>query len=173
MEVLRYEQFYDSVMKVLDNGLVRVKWEVDNTQSLVAPSDFQIDQAAKNGPLPESYLQVQTGRKRRKTRELPALNKNNSLTVNDAIDALSNSGLVLIFFIYPSDGISMNMKIQQMKKILNFIIYLEGELLAQCELHVATTENDEMVVIGQVEKLEIMSSSNKMSLLPSTVNCVG
>ena len=80
---------------------------------------------------------------------------------------------MLIFFIYPSDGISMNMKIQQMKKILNFIIYLEGELLAQCELHVATTENDEMVVIGQVEKLEIMSSSNKMSLLPSTVNCVG
>ena len=78
---------------------------------------------------------------------------------------------MLIFFIYPSDGISMNMKIQQMK-ILNFIIYLEGELLAQCELHVATTEN-EMVVIGQVEKLEIMSSSNKMSLLPSTVNCVG
>ena len=91
MEVLQHEQFYGSVMKVLDNGLVRVKWEVDNIQSLVAPSDFQIDQAAKNGPLPESYLQVQTGRKRRKTRELPALNINNSLTVNDTIDALSNS----------------------------------------------------------------------------------
>ena len=30
------EQFYGLVMKVLDNGLVRVKWEVDNTQSLVA-----------------------------------------------------------------------------------------------------------------------------------------
>ena len=34
------EQFYGSIMKVLDNGLVRVKWEVDTAQSLVALNDF-------------------------------------------------------------------------------------------------------------------------------------
>ena len=34
------ERFYGSVIKVLDNSLVRLKWQVDNTQSLVAPSNF-------------------------------------------------------------------------------------------------------------------------------------
>ena len=43
-------------------------------------------------------------------------------------------------------------------------------MLAQCELQVATTETDKMVVIDQVEKLEMMFSSDKMSLLPSNVN---
>ena len=46
------------------------------------------------------------------------------------------------------------------------------QLLAQCEVQVATTETDEMVVTDQVEKLEMMSSSDKMSLLPSNVNCL-
>ena len=30
-------------MKVLDNGLVRVKWEIDATQSLVFPYDILIE----------------------------------------------------------------------------------------------------------------------------------
>ena len=32
------ERFYGSVMKVLDNGLVKGKWEVDNMQYLVVSS---------------------------------------------------------------------------------------------------------------------------------------
>ena len=55
------------------------------------PSVFQIEEAAKNGPMPESYVQKQTVMKRRKTREPPALNIKSSLTVSDATDALSNS----------------------------------------------------------------------------------
>ena len=55
-------------------------------KSLVAPSFSQIEEAAKDGSIPESYVQKQTVMKRRKTRCIKS-----SLTVNDAIDALSNS----------------------------------------------------------------------------------
>ena len=91
-------------MKVFDNGLVRVKWEVDSTQSLVAPSDFQIDEVCKNGPLSESYVQKQIVTKRRKIREPLALN--NFLTANDATDALRNSNkwAGADIFICPADG---------------------------------------------------------------------
>ena len=85
------EWVYGSVINVFDNGLGKMKWEVDNTQSLVAPSDFQINKAGKNGSLPERYVQEQTVTKQRKIREPTALNIINSLTVNDAIDSLSNS----------------------------------------------------------------------------------
>ena len=106
-------------MKVLDNGLVRV-----NTQYLVAPSDIQINETAKNGPLPESYVQEQTVTKQRETREPPALNTNKSLTVNDAIDALSNSNKWAgtdIFICSPDGNCS-----DENSAFLSFINYLEG-----------------------------------------------
>ena len=54
-----------------------------------------------------------------------------------------------------------------------FFTYLINVLISEalCELQVATTETDEMVIIDKVKKLE-MSSSDKMSLLPSNVNCL-
>ena len=93
-------------------------------------SDFQIDKAAKNGPLSESYVQEQTFTKQRKTREPPALNINNSLTVNDAIDALSNSNRLVgaDIFICPPDGNCLD-KDSADEEDLNFIIYLKGNCL--------------------------------------------
>ena len=117
-------RFYGSVMKVLDYGLVRVKWKVDNT-SLVTPSAFQIDEAAKNGPLPENYAQEQTVTKKKE-----------------------NKRATCIRYKQLFDSQFHNLSRRQ--------------LLAQCELQVATTETDEMVVIDQIEKLEMMSSSDKM-----------
>ena len=54
-----------------------------------------------------------------------------------------------------------------------FFTYLINVLISEalCELQVATTETDEMVIIDKVKKLE-MSSSDKMLLLPSNVNCL-
>ena len=42
-------RYFGSVMKVLDNGLVRVKWEIDATQSLVFPYDIPIEDDGKDG----------------------------------------------------------------------------------------------------------------------------
>ena len=72
------ERFYGSVMKVLDNDLVRVKREVDNT-SLLTPSAFQIDKAAKNGPLPENYEQEQTVTKKKENKRATCIRYNKQL----------------------------------------------------------------------------------------------
>lgn len=149
-------------MKVLDNGLVRVKWEVNNnTQPLVAPSDFQIDRAP-NWPPPESYVQEQTVTKRRKTRKSPVLNIRNS----DATDALSNSNKQAgAVFIFPPDGNSSDEDSAD-KEEPQLDNLSQRQLLSQCELQVATIETKQTVVIDQLEKLGIMSSSDNMSLLP-------
>ena len=44
------ERYFESVMEVLDNGLVRVKWEIDATQSLVSLNDILIEDAVKDDP---------------------------------------------------------------------------------------------------------------------------
>ena len=46
------ERYFESVMEVLDNGLVRVKWEIDATQSLVSLNDILIEDASKMIQLP-------------------------------------------------------------------------------------------------------------------------
>ena len=43
MKITHTMRYFGAVMKVLDNGLVRVKWEIDATQSLVFPYDILIE----------------------------------------------------------------------------------------------------------------------------------
>ena len=142
------------------------------TQSLVAPSDSKINEAVKNRPLLEIYVQEQTGAKRRKTKVPPAFNINNSLTVNDAIGALSNSKKWAgadIFICPPDSNCSFeDSPDEEDPQLRNLSL---GQLLIQYELQIVTTDTDEMVAIDQVENLEMMSWSEKMSLLPSNVNC--
>ena len=84
---------------------------------------------------------------------------------------------MLIFLFVLKTG-TVQIKIQQMKKIPQLYNLSRRQLLSQCEIQVATTDTNEMVVIDKVEKLEMdkveklemMSSSDKMSLLPSNVN---
>ena len=94
------------------------------------------------------------------------------MTVDDDIDALSNSNkwAGVDIFICPPDG---NCSDEDSADEKDHQLYdlSRRQLFAQCELQVATTETDEMVVIDQVEKLEMMSSSDKMSLLPWNKTC--
>ena len=60
------ERYFESVMEVLDNGLVRVKWEIDATQSLVSPNDILIEDAAKDGPATVDTNEQQKKRQNRK-----------------------------------------------------------------------------------------------------------
>ena len=93
------------------------------------------------------------------------------MTVNDAIDASSNSNKWAgadIFICPPGGNCSHEDSADEDPQLHNLSW---RQLLSQCELQVATTETDEMIFIDKVEKLEMMSSSNNISLLPSNINC--
>lgn len=82
------------------------------------------------------------------------------MTVNIAIDALSNSNNCTGFdiFICPpdgncSDGDSAGEDDPQVHNLFR------GQLLAQCELRISTIETDGMVVLDEAENLEKMQSS--------------
>ena len=80
---------YGSVMKLLGNGLVRVKWEVDNTQSWL----LQVISRSKRQLKMGHCLKVMCKNSSSKTKENKRATciRYNSLTDNDAIDALRNS----------------------------------------------------------------------------------
>ena len=93
------------------------------------------------------------------------------MTVNDAIDPLCNSNKWVgadIFICPPDSNCSDQDSADEDLQLHNLS---RRQLHARCGLQVATTDTDEMVVTDKVEKLEMMSSSGKMSLLPSSVNC--
>ena len=94
------------------------------------------------------------------------------MTVNDAIDVLCNSNkwAGADIYICPPDS-NCSDQDSAGEEDLQLHNLSRRQLLAQCGLQVATTDTDEMVVTDKVEKLEMMSSSGKMSLLPSNVNC--
>lgn len=103
-------------------------------------------------------MQEQTGAKRRKTKVPPAFNINNSLTVNDAIGALSNSKKWAgadIFICPPDSNCSFEDSPDEADPQLRNLSL--GQLLVQYELQIVTTDTDEMVAIDQVENLEMMS----------------
>ena len=94
------------------------------------------------------------------------------MTVSDATDALSNSNKQAgaDIFIWPSDGnfLYEDSADEEGSQLYNLS---RRQLLALCELQLAAIRTDEMVVTDQVERIEMISSSDKMSLLPSNVNC--
>ena len=92
------------------------------------------------------------------------------MTVNDAIDALSNSSnwAGADIFICPPDGNcsdedSADEDDPQLHNLSR------RQLLAQCQFQISTTETNEMVVLDEVENLAKMRPSEKPSLLPSNV----
>ena len=140
MKITHTMRYFGSVMKVLDNGLVRVKWEIDATQSLVFPYDILIEDDGKDGAV--TVDTDEQPKKHWKTKKQYPSSTKSFLTVNDVKDTSKNWPGADIFICPPDENFSGEDSADNQLYNLS-----RRQFLGQCELQTSTTETDEWLCL--------------------------